>query len=128
MRVSYIPPSSALYDQLFNPNLNKQGFGLNDIRIYKKRGGSIFGFIRTLAKTAIPFVKNLLLPEIGNFAKNISQDVANNVPFKQSMKRNIISSGKNIGSRIIGGGRKRKKNRKSANKTKKKSRKSRKNV
>ena len=108
MRVSFIPPTSDHYDQLFNPHLNQRGYGINDIRVYKRRGGSIFGFIRTLAKSALPFVKNLILPEIGNFAKNVTHDVANNVPFKRSMKRNILSSSKNIGSRIIGAGKKKK--------------------
>lgn len=121
MRVSFIPPTSDHYDQLFNPHLNQRGYGLNDIRIYKRRGGSIFGFIRTLAKNALPFVKRLILPEIGNFAKNVTDDLANNVPIKQSMRRNIISSGKNIGSRIIGAGKNKKKTskKKSVKKTKK---------
>ena len=129
MRVRYSPPSAGLYDIAFKDTFTRPnvGGGLDDIKVYKRRGGSILGFLGRAFKYAIPFVKNLIVPEIGGFTNNILDDVSQNVPFRESVKRNFKSSVKNIGKRVVrGAGRVRKKplkSKKSSRKTMKRTRK-----
>lgn len=110
MRVSYISPSSKHFDGVFGPSHNIRGGGVNDIRFYKPnyhmRGGSIFGF---LMRTALPFVSRILAPELGNFVKNVAFDVDNKTPLGQSLKKNLITATKNVGKRILRGGKRMKK-------------------
>ena len=110
MRVSYIPPSSKHFDGVFaSPDISRGG-ALGDIRVYKPnyhpRGGSIFGF---LMRTALPFVRRIIAPEFGSFVKNVASDVENKTPFRQSIKKNLITATKNVGRRILRGGRRKRK-------------------
>ena len=127
MRVKYHPPSENLYDVAFRDNFTRgnTGGGLDDIRVYKRRGGSFLGFLGRALKTAIPFIKNLIVPEIRGFTNNVLDDVSQNVPLRDTMKRNFKTSVKNIGTRVMRGGGKR---RKTSVKRKKLVRKSRKKV
>ena len=52
----------------------------------------------------IPFIKSLILPEIGNFTKNLMDDISQNISPKQSIKSNLKKSVKNNGKKIIRGG------------------------
>lgn len=113
MRAVYSPPSLGDFDRLFS--IYSTGGGLKNIRVYqpqyRSRGGSVFGLIRSLAKTAFPILKHLVLPEIGNFTQKVTSDIANNVSARDSLKRNLKQSARNLGKRIIrGGGGRRKKN------------------
>ena len=54
-------------------------------------------------KSSIPFLRNYILPEVGGFVKNMTSDVTNNVPIRNSVRRNLISSAQNIGKRIVRG-------------------------
>ena len=131
MRVKYIPPSDIVYDIAFKDTFNRPyvGAGLDDIRVYKRRGGSILGFLGRAFKYAIPFVKNLIMPEIGGFTNKVLDDVSQNVPLRESMKRNFKSSVKNIGRRVVrGGGKSRKKPLKSKKTSNKKLKRKRKNI
>ena len=113
MRASYMQPSLEEFAHLFA--FHSTGGGLKNIRVYqpqyRSRGGSIFGIIRSIAKTAIPFLKHMILPELGNFTQQIASDAANNIPMGISLKRNLKQSARNLGKRIVrgGGGRKTKK-------------------
>ena len=110
MRVPFIAPLPHHFDDVFALQSIRdiKGGGLNDIRIYQKRGGSLFGILGGLFKRAIPFLKSILLPEIGNFVRNVTHDISQKVPSRESLKTNLLSSAKNIGSRIVRGGGKRK--------------------
>ena len=111
MRVSYIYPSTDDFSRFFQENI--QGGGINDIRVYS-RGGSFLGMMGRFARSSIPFLKRILLPEIGSFVHNIANDISIDTPPRESVKRNIKKSIQNIGSRVMnskGGGR-RKYNRK----------------
>lgn len=112
MRVSYIPPSSKHFDGVFG-SPDSRGGGLGDIRIYKPnyhpRGGSIFGF---LMRTALPFVRRIIAPELGSFVKNVASDVQNKTPLRQSLKKNLITATKNMGRRILRGGKRKKQTKK----------------
>ena len=128
MRVPYLPPSSSDFDLLFGQN-NLKGGGLSDIRVYKapqfhQRGGSFFGVLGRLARNSFPFLKNLLLPELGAMANNVTRDISEGVPLKQSLKQRSLGAVKNIGKSVIGrGGRVRKRRatkRKAKNKTNRK--------
>ena len=106
MRVAYIAPSTHHFDEVFGEY--NRGGGLSDIKIYKnsynKRGGSLFGVLGRSFKSAIPFIKSLILPEIGNFTKNLMDDISQNISPKQSIKSNLKKSVKNVGKKIIRGG------------------------
>ena len=114
MRVVYTPPSAADFAVLFNQHV--RGGGIGDIKTvephYYQRGGSLFGILGNVFKRTIPFLRSFLLPEVGNFAQNLIGDVGRNVPIKDSLKRNLISSGKNVAQKIVRGGGKRRVNRK----------------
>ena len=110
MRVSYIPPTEIDFDRVFSPS--PKGAGLNNIRVYqpafRANGGGLLSFIGSIARRAYPINKNLVVPELGNFAKNVSDDISSGVSFKQSIKNNARRIGKNILKRAgVGGGRKR---------------------
>ena len=115
MRVSYFTPLPQHYDAVFNFQENNfsRGGGLQDISVYKRRGGSLFGILRGVFKRSIPFLKRFILPEIGSLVKNVSHDVSQNIPLRDTLKANTLNSLKNVGSRIVrGAGRKVKKHRK----------------
>ena len=106
MRVPYVHPSSHHFDEAFGVSF--RGGGVSDIKIhrniYNQRGGSLFGILGRSIKRAIPFVKSLILPELGNFTKNVMDDISQNVSPKQSIKSNFKKSVKNVGKKIIRGG------------------------
>ena len=111
MRVSYIAPGVSQFDDVFKPN-NLEGLlkggGLRDIKTinpnnYHTRGGSLFGILGNVFKRTIPFLTNFILPEAGNFARNLMSDIGN-VPIKKNLKRNLLKSAKNIGTRIMNRG------------------------
>lgn len=111
MRVSYIAPGVSQFDDVFKPN-NLEGLlkggGLRDIKTinpnnYHIRGGSLFGILGNVFKRTIPFLTNFVLPEAGNFARNLISDIGN-VPLKKNVKRNLIKSAKNIGTRVMNRG------------------------
>ena len=138
MRVTYILPSSAHFDEVFTSPLLRGG-GIHDIKIYKpnyhSRGGSLFGILGGLIRKSLPFIKSIIAPEFGNFMKNVVEDVDNNVPLKSSVRKNIIKSSRNVGKRIIRGGggskkqikRKKINNKRKSNKKKSKGKKNMKN-
>ena len=98
MRVSFIPPTVNDYDRVFN----HRGFGggLGDIRIFQPsfnaKGGSLLGFIGSIARKTIPFFQRMILPVLGYFAKDLSDDLSKSKAAKQSFKRNVKKTGKNI--------------------------------
>lgn len=120
MRASYMQPSHEDFAHLFA--FHSRGAGLKNIRVYqpqyRSRGGSIFGIIRSIAKTAVPFLKRMILPELGNFTQQVVSDAANNIPMGLSLKRNLKQSARNLGNRIVRGG-SRKKSKKSKTVSKK---------
>ena len=103
MRVAYVHPSAEDFNRLFSNSLH--GSGLNDIRVYRhySKGGSIFGVLGNLARSALPFLRGVILPEVGSFIKNITDDVSNNVPIRKSLKKNAKSSIGNLGKRVFSG-------------------------
>ena len=109
MRVSYTPPGVNQFDIIFKPqSISISGGGLNDIKVFKPyyRGGSLFGILGSIIKRSLPFLKNFILPEAGNFVKNIANDMNNNIPLRKNIKRNFIRSASNVGKTIIQGGKK----------------------
>ena len=117
MRVSYLPPTASHFDVVFTPYQNAgRGGSLRDIKVlkpyYYQRGGSLFGILGSIIKRSIPFLKNFILPEAGNFAMNLAKDINENVPVKTSIKQNLVDSVKNIGKKVMRGGKKQKKGRK----------------
>ena len=95
MRVSYFTPLPQHYDAVFNNQeiISNRGGGLEDISLYKRRGSSLFSILRGLFKRTIPFLKRLILPEVGS------------LPLRNSLKVNAMKSMKNVGSRIVKYGR-----------------------
>jgi len=93
-------------------------------KFYLQRGGSILGTISRLFQNSIPFLKSIILPEFGNFTKNVTSDYAEGAPLKSTLRRQGINSVKNIGRNVIkkvrgGSGGRKVKQRKSGNNQKK---------
>ena len=113
MRVSYIAPGVSHFDDVFKSHHwggLQRGGGLKDIKTlkshnYHMRAGLLFGILGNVFRRTIPFLTNYVLPEAGNFARNLLSDIGN-VPMKKNVKRNLIKSAKNIGKRVMnrGGG------------------------
>jgi len=107
MRVSYIPPDTSQFDVLFQLNNDSvRGAGIKDIITYSpqshyQKGGSLLGVLSRVFQRTIPFFKNLIIPEIGNFTKNVADEYSTGVPLRHSLKRQGIKSVKNIGRKII---------------------------
>ena len=103
MRIPYNPPSEGEFDNIFA--FSTRGSGLQDIRVYhpgnRGRGGGIFSLLGNIARSAYPILKRLLIPELGNIAKGISEDISTGLPLRQSFKNNIRRSGKNIINRVL---------------------------
>lgn len=99
MRTFYRRPSEVHFDSLFS----SRGGGIGDIRTYDphSRGGSLFGVIGKLVRGAIPFLKNIFLPELPSFVNSMSEDLQSGVRFKDSLKRQGVRSGKNMVKRLI---------------------------
>ena len=57
---------------------------------------------------AILFLRSIILPEVGNFVKNGTHDISQKIHLRESLKKNVLSSARNIGLRIVRGGGKRK--------------------
>merc|ERR1712074_358938 len=126
MRIPYKTPTVDQFDRYFNPNYINRGGGLNDIKVYKPhhyaKGGSIFSFLSGVFKRAIPFLRGVMLPEVGEFARNFTADVGNNVPLRDNVKKNLMRSVKNVGRKLVKGGARKNINKKRVNTTKKKKR------
>ena len=107
MRVSYVPPGVIHFDSVFSPH-NVTGGALSDINVlkphyYHNQGGSLFGILGNIVRRTIPFLANYVLPEAGNFARNIASEYGN-IPIRKNLKQNFVKSVKNIGKRIMTGG------------------------
>ena len=107
MRVPYIPPSENSYDLVFNEKIydHTRGGGVNDIHVYKPVGGGLFGILGRIVQRAIPFLKSIVLPEVGSFTNNVLNDVSRNAPVRESLRKNFKTSVKNLGKRVVGGAR-----------------------
>jgi len=109
MRGLYVAPTQTQFDSLFS----NRGGGLDDIRTYDphQRGGSLFGIIGKLVRGAIPFLKNIFLPEIPDLVTGVTEDMNSGVRFKDSLKKRGIKTAINVGNRMVRkarGGRKKK--------------------
>ena len=103
MRTLYQVPSSEDYDEIFA--IRQRGGGINDIKFYKLRGGSIFNVLGSLVKRSIPFLTKYVLPEALSFSNNVANELGH-TPFRKNIKNNLAKSAKNIGRKILKGGRK----------------------
>ena len=99
MRALYIPPNQTQFDSLFS----NRGSGISDIKVYNPhlRGGSFLSVIGRIVRGAIPFLKNIFLPEIPSFINNVSDDMNSGMKLKDSLKRRSMDSALNVGDKII---------------------------
>lgn len=97
MRVVYIPPTVEDFDLLFS----NRGSGLSDIRVYHNRGGSLLSVVGRFARYALPFLKSIIVPEVGNFAKNVADDIGQGRSIKRVLKKRGIESVLNVGKRVV---------------------------
>ena len=106
MRVPYVEPSILDYDKVFDVKLYIKGGSLDQIRVFRQQGGSILGALSGLVSRALPFLRSVILPEIGSLVKNVTSDYGNNVSLKQTLRKNSLNSGKNIARKLMGGSKK----------------------
>ena len=115
MRVQYTYPTAEDFLRLFSEGrhtiktYDHRGGGVGDIHtfespLYYQRGSGIFSVIASLAKQTIPFLRNLFLPSVTDFANTVAQDYSKGTDFKTAFKnRGMESLGKLVNRR--GGGR-----------------------
>ena len=84
MRTLYQVPSSEDYDEIFA--IRQRGAGINDIKFYKLRGGSIFNVLGSLVKRSIPFLTKYVLPEALSFSNNVANELGH-IPFRKKHQK-----------------------------------------
>ena len=130
VRIEFVPLSEREFDVLFKnghqfPKLS--GGSLKSVSIYKskypyKRGGGVFSFLSKLGKTAFPIIKKYIMPSVGEFGKEVIGDIASGINIRKSLKSRGINNLKQVGKKILGGGKGSGKIRKRKNTNKKKKR------
>ena len=105
MRVAYVQPSALQYDDIFLRS--GSGKGASDIQIYRpglrSRGRGLLGVISTLAKKALPFLSNYILPEAAKFFQGLMQDVSHGKGVKKSFKSQVKKSANRVITRVARG-------------------------
>ena len=112
VRIAFVPLSEREFDVLIRnshhlPKLS--GGSLNSISIYKskfpyKRGGGIFSFLSKLGQTAFPIIKKYIMPSVGEFGNEVIGDIASGINIRKSLKSRGINNLKQVGNKILGGG------------------------
>ena len=113
MRVPFQAPSEYEFYKILG---GFAGGGLGDIRSvhfneYRghQRGAGIFASLASLARKAIPFIIKNVGPSASQFTRDVLSDVATgNQSIKTSLRNRGISALKDVGTRILKGGKKRK--------------------
>ena len=126
MRSTFAPPTRHEFDFLFLEHHPRVGGGLDDISIFippptqrSRRGGGLFSTLGGLAKKALPFLWRSVAPEAARLGRDVLGDVLEGKKFRESLKTRGVSALKNVGSRLVRGGRVRKRITKGKSKTKK---------
>jgi hypothetical protein len=113
--VQYQYPSSEDFLRLFSDGHNNvktydyRGGGIGDIRtfespLYYQRGSGIFSVIASIARRTIPFLRNLFLPTVSDFANTVAQDYSKGTDFKTALKNRGMESIGKLMNRRQGGG------------------------
>ena len=89
------------------------GGSIRDIDIFKSnarlRGGSIFSILASVGRRVLPFLSRYVAPVAKSVGKNIVTDVIEGRDIKTSLKRRGIDGVKEVGSRILRGGKRKRK-------------------
>ena len=105
LKLAYVQPAAQQYDEIFFRS--GSGNGASDIQIYRpglrSRGRSLLGVISALAKRAIPFLGNYVLPEASQFLGGLIQDITLGRPVKSSLKSQAKKSVKRVFSKVARG-------------------------
>ena len=98
-------PSALQYDEIFLRS--GSGKGALDIQIYRpglrSRGRGLLGVISTLAKKALPFLSNYILPEAGQFLQGLMHDVNHGKGIRKSLKSQAKKGANRVISRVARG-------------------------
>ena len=83
----------------------------SSIKIYNppnrlQRGGSLFGLLGRAIRYSIPFIKELILPQIPSLYNNVRHDINEGQAVRSSLRKRALQSVKNIGAKVLnrGGG------------------------
>ena len=83
------------------------GNGASDIQIYRpglrSRGRGLLGVISALAKRAIPFLGNYVLPEASQFLGGVINDITHGKGVKSSLKSQAKKTVKRVFSKVARG-------------------------
>ena len=112
-RFQYAPPTVRDFQLLFGgQSLARKGGALSDINVYRpesfyKRGGGILSILGGIGRTVLPFLRKFLLPVAGTMVSQVADDVSSGrSKLKGSLKTRGIDALKNLGSRVMAGGKK----------------------
>lgn len=117
MRSRYIPPSASQFAYLFSSNgENKKirGGSLDNIKtfqspVYYQKGSGFISVLSNIFRRSVPFLKSIFLPSLADYGRDVANDYSRGVPLKKAAKSNALDAVKKLGSRIINGGRKKRK-------------------
>ena len=109
MRQAFTPPTQEEFLQVLNGGVTqKRGGGLEDIRVYTpsryRRGGGLFSMLKSVARTAIPFLIRNFLPSIASAGVGIASDMSEGKKFKDSMKTRGSEAFRDVRRRVASGG------------------------
>ena len=103
--------SQTEFDHLLKSQTNANillGGGIRDIDIFKSnarlRGGGIFSILASVGRRVLPLLSRYVAPVAKTVGKNIVNDVIQGENIKTSLKRRGIEGMKGVGSRILSGG------------------------
>ena len=102
-RTPFRTPSKHDYIRLFAST--HAGGGLNQIRIYRKRGGGILSGLLSLGRRVLPYLGKFIAPVAMDFTRGVASDIIEGkTNLRKSLKDRGITGLKEVGKKIVRGG------------------------
>ena len=117
-RVLFFPPTEDEFSSLLGQVNYLSGSGLENIRIAKfpapgrlhQRGGGFFSSLARLAKSAVPFLYRTFAPSALKFTQDVIQDVSGGESgLKGALKKRGVQALKGVATKLMKGGRNKRK-------------------
>jgi hypothetical protein len=113
MRVIYIAPRTEDFSVLFTKPAYRGG-GSDEIQafnspVFYQRGSGLFSVIGSLLRRSIPFLRSVFLPTVADVGRNIAKKYSEGMSFREAAKQEAMTGAKDLGARVLKGGRKRRK-------------------
>lgn len=119
-RVVFLPPTENEFSNLLGSFPYQSGGTLDDIRTvhfaapsrYHQRGAGFFSTLANIAKSVVPFLFRSIKPTALKFTQDVIHDVGSGqTNVRGALKKRGFEALREVGSRLIKGGKKRKRRR-----------------